>query len=138
MVTAQRVSVLSEDIFELETKPATVTLEKAPTEDEKGITRFTAEFDNEAFGSVSTTMTDIPSLGEMDKLIVPDNVAIIENEAFKGINVQAVIIPDTCESIGAGAFSNCDRLIYVKLPTGIQISDTAFTDSALVRFDYVN
>lgn len=56
----------------------------------------------------------------IEKLIVPDGVTIIENNAFKGcISLEEVKLPESCTAIGVSAFEDCKALKKVNLPKGI-------------------
>lgn len=69
----------------------------------------------------------IPALQDLDVLRLPRHLKTIEPEAFYGLNCEAVILPDGCETIGAKAFSDCKKLIYVFIPASVvHIADNAF------------
>ena len=52
-------------------------------------------------------------------LSLPSDLTVIEAEAFAGLPIEAVIIPDTCKTIGSRAFADCEDLLYVSIPSGI-------------------
>ena len=76
---------------------------------------------------------------EIDVTIAPDNqlgipdftlpaaLTAIEEEAFAYTTMKIVYVPDTCRSIGAGAFKDCTALVKIRLPKNCAIDDTAFT-----------
>ena len=60
----------------------------------------------------------------------------IEDEAFMGLAVEGIIIPDGCTTIGSKAFADCPNLIYIKIPASVtSIADDAFEGSNQVRID---
>ena len=79
------------------------------------------------FALQTITLADIPAIGEMQTLILPDDLAEIGEEAFSGISCECVIIPDGVTKIGRWAFAGCIHLLYVSLPSGsIEIESEAF------------
>ena len=63
--------------------------------------------------------------------ILPDDLKAIEEEAFADSDMQAVIIPDGCQSIGSGAFRNCEDMSLAIIPASVtSIADDAFENSA--------
>ena len=58
--------------------------------------------------------------------VLPENVRVIEESAFEGAPMEAVYIPDGCEMIGAYAFKDCPKLLYIRIPGTCFIDDTAF------------
>ena len=127
-VTARRVCVRCEEA-ETETRSASWELTQSPTETEKGERTYTSEaFENPVFALQTITLADIPAIGEMQALILPDDLAEIGEEAFSGISCECVIIPDGGTRIGRRAFAGCTHLLYVSLPSGsIEIGSEAFT-----------
>ena len=71
---------------------------------------------------------EIPALKDMKTLRLPSGLTAIEEEAFAGLTVEAVIIPDGCTSIGNSAFAGCASLIYVRVHNGAMIPEDAFAD----------
>ena len=59
----------------------------------------------------------------LDVLFLPDDLKTIGTEAFRGSACDAVIIPDGCTTIDAGAFANCPNLVYVSIPSDITTID---------------
>lgn len=63
----------------------------------------------------------------LNELQFPTSLETVEAEAFSGIDCQAVVIPNGCESIGPKAFSNCKSLLYIVIPASVTyIADDAF------------
>lgn len=107
-------------VTETETAQVTYTLETAPTETEMGTTAFKAAFTNDAFDTQQKMETDIPALKDMSVLRLPTSLNTIEEEAFMGLACEAIIIPDGCTSIGAKAFANCKKLVYLQIPASVK------------------
>ena len=55
-------------------------------------------------------------------LALPSGLTAIEEEAFCNSNIQAVILPDTVQSIGSRAFADCGNLLAVYLPDNLSAS----------------
>lgn len=62
----------------------------------------------------------------LTKLALPANLTTIEDEAFAGAVMNAVIVPDSCTAIGSKAFANCSELVFVSVPKGTTIAADAF------------
>jgi len=59
--------------------------------------------------------------------VLPSNVEIIEQDAFKEAAMEVVVIPSGCRMIGANAFANCRRLTQIRIPDTVEtIEDSAF------------
>ena len=135
-VTATRVCKCGADHIETETVAATMALSKGPTETAKGETLFTAAFANEAFGTVTKAAADIPALKDLSVLRLPAALKEIDDEAFRGLTVQSIIITDGCTKIGSKAFADCPNLIYIRIPASVtSIEGDAFEGSDQVRID---
>ena len=68
-------------------------------------------------------------LGETNSAFVelPDELEIIEEEAFYGTQAERIHIKNNCRSIGASAFADSSSLRYVYIPASvIEISPNAF------------
>ena len=62
-------------------------------------------------------------------VIVEDGVTSIANNAFYYYfwNIEKIVLPDTLQSIGAGAFYNCENLEELTIPEGVvSIGERAF------------
>ena len=62
----------------------------------------------------------------LTKLDLPANLTVIEDEAFAGAVMNAVIVPDGCTAIGSKAFANCSELVFVSVPKETVIAADAF------------
>ena len=108
---------------------------ESPDEDQAGALHITAPFTNEAFRLPEVTI--IPALKDMNVLRLPAQLTTIEAGAFAGTDCEAVIIPEDCESIGAGAFANCRELTYVQIPASVtNCAEDAFDGCPKVILDY--
>ena len=134
-VTASRTCRHDAGHTESETVEAVLSLASAPTETDKGRITYSAVFDNPAFEQQTRTVDAIPPLGEMDVLYLPEDLQLIEAEAFAGTECEAVIVPESCTEIGQGAFAGCDKLVYVRIPAGTAVADDAFDGCGDVFID---
>ena len=113
-----------------------MTLSAPPTQTQKGQTLYTAVFAHEAFDEQSLIASDIPALRYLSLLRLPANLKAIEAEAFTGLTVGGVILPDGCTTIGPRAFADCANLIYVRIPASVtDIAANAFEGCDSVRLD---
>lgn len=83
-------------------------------------------FENAEFEEQTKALTPIPALGEMNVLYLPASLRLAAQEAFAGSACQAVIVPDRCAALESRAFADCKNLIYVSLPSGIDLAPDAF------------
>ena len=66
----------------------------------------------------------------IDKLILPEALKNIGDEAFSGSRFSHVYLPEGTESIGALAFAECPRLVYIYIPMSTtDIDPQAFGDA---------
>ena len=66
---------------------------------------------------------------------LPQNLRTIGEEAFSGAAgiVGHMVLPETCETVGAGAFLSCEGLKTIELPDSpVNIEDGAFSDTVLL------
>jgi hypothetical protein len=49
-----------------------------------------------------------------------NNVKVVYNEAFSGMNIKEITIPDTVESIGKNAFDECENLKTIVMPAALK------------------
>lgn len=65
----------------------------------------------------------------LTKLVIPDDVTVINDYAFRGIEgLVTVTIPNQVTSIGDGAFYGCDNLVTVNMGDGVtSIGEFAFS-----------
>lgn len=110
----------------------------SPTDRSRGSAVYTSEsFNTEGFTEQTKTLL-IPMLRNMTVMNLPAMLAAIEDEAFSGIDCEAIIMTGNCSSIGKNAFANCKNLIYVKVPPRIDIDPDAFIGCEDVVVDYVD
>ena len=108
----------------------------SPTETKAGMATIVSdEFDNIAF-HVQTKQIDLPALNSITVVYIPDEVRIIEPEAFSGVSCRAVVISGQCLRIGDKAFASCDQLRYIWIPESvISIAPDAFDGCSSVIID---
>lgn len=137
LVTASRVCRNNPEHTESEEVSATKQI-VSPSETQNGTVNYlSGTFKNVAF-SVQTKQFTIPAIGSLSVLRLPIALRTVEENAFEGINSQAVIIPDGCTSIGSRAFANCKNMIYVRIPASVTfIADDAFAGCDQVIIDRV-
>lgn len=58
-------------------------------------------------------------------LIIPDGIISIEDEAFAGLNIEKVVIPESCEYIGHRAFADNPSLKLIQFNGGGNVSVAA-------------
>ena len=80
--------------------------------------------------NVGTVSPDDPSLRTV---ALPDNLLIVEEEAFANARTQKIIVPSRVKTIKDHAFLNCRNLIYLELLNG----NTSIADNALEGCDSV-
>ena len=69
------------------------------------------------------------------RIIIPDTVVEIEDEAFSHTDINEIVLPDSVKIIGKDAFRNCIYLKNVRLPQGItEIPDGMFFNTGLEKF----
>ena len=106
-----------------------------PTEDAPGNALYTpAPFSDKSFAGESIEFY-IPALKKMKVLRLPEMLKSIEEGAFENLACEAVLIPNSCARIGKGAFRNCRKLKYIRVPEGIVIEEDAFKDCGNVIID---
>lgn len=76
-------------------------------------------------------------------LNLPASLLVIEDYAFMGVNAEVINVPETCQTIGQGAFMNCPDLCRIVIRSGVtSVATDAFdncpnltvcTDSELVQ-----
>lgn len=64
----------------------------------------------------------------INRVILPDSVQEIGEEVFRDcLLLQTIVLPDGLRRLGAGAFENCVKLLRIQLPPGIaDIEDRTF------------
>ena len=136
-VTATRVCAHDAKHVETETVDSVLVLSLSPTETEAGEQkRISADFSNAAFTKQEIVVRVVPALETLNKPTFPSGLTTIEEEAFEGTKFQAVVVPETCTSIGSRAFANCSELVYVRIPASVtSIPSDAFEDCPKVIID---
>ena len=70
--------------------------------------------------------------GEEQKVIIPDNVTEIGENAFKGLNISSVTLPNGITKISNNSFNGCKLLNSIEFPYGLKyIGEKAFCGSGL-------
>lgn len=65
--------------------------------------------------------------GESVDVVIPSNVTAIGKEAFKGLQIRSVVIPNSVREIRDSAFDSCTALTSVKIPNSVtKIGTSAF------------
>ena len=89
----------------------------------------------EVCGEVLVEQKIVPIV-QVEKVVLPAELEVIEAEAFAGGTFACVVLPDGCKAIGAGAFKNCAQLRFIEIPTSVtSIDGTAFagcSDSLII------
>ena len=58
--------------------------------------------------------------GKDDSIIVPNNVSVIDDQAFEDCDcIATVVLPDSITDIGSTAFLNCKKLTNISLPNSL-------------------
>ena len=57
---------------------------------------------------------------------LPDDVTVIEDNAFESIAATVVEIPERCTFIGNGAFRYCSQLTMIRIPAGCELGTDVF------------
>ena len=98
--------------------------------DAKTLGSFTTEELTLSATDYDPDFVDIWAIDAFDTIIVPESTETIQDAAFAGVDAERVILSDAVRVIGANAFANCPRLLYVYIPADVtDIDDTAFTGS---------
>lgn len=73
--------------------------------------------------------------GHSDKVVIPDGITEIAEEAFKNCTeLASLTIPDSVQKIGRSAFTNCSSLWKIIIPKGVKkIPDFAFHGCSRMR-----
>ena len=70
------------------------------------------------------------------KVIIPNNVEIIGNGAFRDTSLTEVVIPDSVITIGLRAFQDCKNLTSVKIGNNVEIiGGKAFENTSITEVD---
>lgn len=113
------------------------SISQPPSNDASGYIVYSAVFENSAFESQEKRI-EIPALKELSVLSLPEQLKVLEAEAFSGVSAQAIIIPEGCTTIGPKVFANCPNLIYICVPASVNIVDEHAFDEcspALIHYE---
>ena len=85
--------------------------------------------------SVRVTSIDLKNY---NVLKLPAKLKKIEDDAFRGISAEIVVIPKNCKAIGSKAFRNCSNLKYILVPAGkaIDIAEDAYDKGTVTVVRY--
>lgn len=67
----------------------------------------------------SDLKTVIAGCLNLDKVVIPEGVTIIEREAFKDCMLTSLRLPDSLTTLSRAAFMDCERLRTVELGSGV-------------------
>ena len=96
-----------------------------------GIATVTADLNDGVTPPVSCTVIVYSD----QKMVVPEALSEIGEKAFEGTPVQEVVLNPNVTAIGAGAFANCDQLVFVHMPDSVvDIAEDAFEGCENVIF----
>lgn len=69
-----------------------------------------------------------PVTPSAEKIVIPDGISFIEEEAFCGSGATAVILSDSVKVIYTRAFAECSQLASIQIPSStVYIANDAFT-----------
>lgn len=135
-VTATRKCSRNESHFDSETVDAYRHVTISPTQTETGEFEWIGnEFENSVFTVQKTDGGSIPALKDITVLVLPTSLKAIETEAFDSVSAEAIILPEGCITVEPKAFVNCTSLLYVYIPSGVEISADAFAGCPNVAID---
>jgi len=61
-----------------------------------------------------------PSVPDSWDVVLPEDLLVIESEAFANLNVESIYIPEGVTTIEAGAFAGCTGLRYIYIPSTVK------------------
>ncbi len=86
-----------------------------------------------------TKLVRYASATNRSEVVVPPNVTIIGDGAFAGCEIKRVTLPEGLVSIGADAFSYCDMLEYINIPSSVsEITFCAFDNCPKLTLTITN
>ena len=134
-VKAERLCERDRSHTEEEIVPVSLSVSRSPGMKETGEYILTSgEFVNPAF-KIQKKTGEIPALGNMTVLTLPKELNTIEENAFENVSCQAILVPEGCRTIKAGAFRGCKDLIYVYIPAETVTAEDAFDRCGFVITD---
>ena len=72
--------------------------------------------------------------GASRNVIIPDNVSVIGKQAFQGLAITSVYIPDSVVRIRENAFADCVLLKEIRIPSSVEyINEYAFAHNVDLR-----
>ena len=96
----------------------------------KGITTVSATLPG-GQKAVCTVVVRDPS--QIFRLLLPDELTVVEEEAFAGIGMEEVVCPASLRRIESRAFAECEQLTRIVIPAGVSyIAPDAFEGSGQV------
>ena len=100
-----------------------------PEEDDGSIRTFTIEVyarDSEST-DLGTAVVSVKLYPESKVLVLPEDLTVIDDEAFQGVAASRVDMQYDVTRIGARAFAGCGRLSSIRICSAVEsIDDTAF------------
>ncbi len=75
--------------------------------------------DGVLFSADTTTLIAYPVLSKRSKYVVPKNVKIIGESAFRKAKLATLVLPDGLETILDGAFAYCENLERIDIPASV-------------------
>ena len=78
-------------------------------------------------GEVLVAQQIVPIV-QVEKVVLPAELEVIEAEAFAGDSFECVVLPEGCKAIGAGAFRDCAKLRFVEIPESVEFIDGSAFD----------
>lgn len=100
-----------------------------PSQDAQAAKTMTVTYKGKLSNSQKEKIQSAGKKGTKIKVVVKKGVKKIKDDAFDQLPISDVKIPNSVTSIGAGAFSGCNKLKNVKIPNSVKsIGWGAFTD----------
>ena len=82
--------------------------------------------------NVSSVECRVSPLPKVTKVLnLPKGLTDIPSEAFSGIAAEKIVVPDTVETIEAGAFADCPNLQLIEMQPGIDVDEDAFAGNTV-------
>lgn len=99
-----------------------------------GMTSITVESGNSVYASpnncnaIITQAAPITLVAGCNNTTIPSNVKVIGKQAFLGMNIEIINIPEGVETLAYKAFSTCRHLTTINIPSTVNsIGDEAFS-----------
>ena len=81
--------------------------------------------------TLTAVWQELPPFGTPD-FILPAGVTAVEESAFEGASMTAVVIPEDCTSIGDYAFRDCAGLSRIRIPVNCALGTDVFAGCGTV------